>query len=309
MLQPKFFFHSAPEVQRQKRALSDAKARTGLEVLSEQHLKPNGRGKNVATLYILGSGESVLDLRETDWERIARGTSIGIGGWALHPFVPDLLAIETPLARVGKVGLPGQDRSMLEESYDSSLKSWTNRTSVIESNSQILFFRPQSPDGDWRIETLRKEQREKALIYGRFGAASKSPATLQSELGLYFGLLKVGRIPFGLAFDTGSTVVRLVSLGLAGGFKKIVLAGVDLVGSRYFWESNPDFLTQNGLSHFFTGQRVGVHLTESGQGNMPVSLALSGISEFAKRKLSAEVFVASNRFWLSRVLNVDPDLG
>lgn len=74
-------------------------------------------------------------------------------------------------------------------------------------------------------------------LYGRKGLSLPNIVELDGEKALYLRLAKAGIVPFSLPFDKGAAVVRLVFLAPLAGYQKIVLAGVDLRDSRFFWEA------------------------------------------------------------------------
>ena len=115
-------------------------------------------------------------------------------------------------------------------------------------------------------------------------------------------------VPFDLPFDLGNSVTRLIALGLASGFRKVVLLGVDLRNSRYFFEAEPKYLRRYGADTFFTGQTSEAHLTESGQGNMLASTAILELARFAERTFKAEVLAGSASSWLSTWIPLDEEL-
>lgn len=257
-------------------------------------------------LYILGSGESALSLGPSAWNLIARSTSIGIGAWSLHSFVPNFLAIETP-RRLGPKGINSGERfSRLEESYNAALHAWAARRDVQESKSKILFFRPNSPIGDWRVSGLPPDLLGRTYLYGRFGAAATNPAEAEVELEHFWNLHRRGHVSISFPYDLGNTVSRLIGLGLMSGFRSITLVGVDLKKSRYFWEAEPLFLHSNGIAEFFTGQPSGIHLTESSQGKMPASKGIEILAKFARSRLRVEILAAHRSSWLSNLLPLNP---
>ncbi|MFT6323659.1 MAG: hypothetical protein ACJAWO_001214, partial [Halieaceae bacterium] len=53
--------------------------------------------KTSDTLYVLGSGLSVMDFKAKDWEEVSRHDSFGFNGWVFHDFIPTYYGIE-PMA-------------------------------------------------------------------------------------------------------------------------------------------------------------------------------------------------------------------
>ena len=188
--------------------------------------------KKSRDFFILGSGATVLTLGDKDWERIRLGTSIGMNSWAFHPFVPDVLAIED----IHSPTLLPQRAAMLKG---------LNLLTKNDTKPLILHFRVSSavdPSLKIRVPT---ELIQHCRKYGRF----QIPPFLDSRdtrkaLRVGLALDRHGMIPRPLLIDHGASVVRMIHFALRSGAKRIVLSGVDLVGSKYFYEEDPSFLNR-----------------------------------------------------------------
>jgi hypothetical protein len=69
-------------------------AKNGLQALSKLDVS---QYKTSDTLYILGSGISIMDLNQEQWNVISSHDSIGFNSWMHHPFVPTYYCMETPM--------------------------------------------------------------------------------------------------------------------------------------------------------------------------------------------------------------------
>ena len=205
--------------------------------------------KQRKTLFILGSGESVEDLSAAEWSIVRQNFSIGINAWPLHPFVPDVLAFE-PFNEASTDYLQLFEKVLAEERFSRKMP-------------KILLFRPKSDLDGARYLLLPDHLKVNARIYGRYVPNSRNLDTLEKEISALEGLQNRGRIAESLLLDSGATVIRLVSLGLRLGFKKIVLLGIDLNGGQYFWEKNPERLIARGLKNFSPGFTRSIHQTMS----------------------------------------------
>lgn len=205
--------------------------------------------KQRKTLFILGSGESVEDLSAAEWSIVRQNFSIGINAWPLHPFVPDVLAFE-PFNEASTDYLQLFEKVLTEERFS-------------RKKPKILLFRPKSDLDGARYLLLPDYLKVNARIYGRYVPNSRNLDTLEKEISALEGLQNRGRIAESLLLDSGATVIRLVSLGLRLGFKKIVLLGIDLNGGQYFWEKNPERLIARGLKNFSPGFTRSIHQTMS----------------------------------------------
>lgn len=203
-------------------------------------------------LYILGSGESIEDVKAENWDEVSANNSIGFNAWPIHSFVPTALAFE-----------PFNEASTdYVQLFDHVLKEPRFRL----RKPGILLFRPnRAEEGDTYLR-IPKDLLSNARLYGRFVPSSTKIQTVRSEILWLQRLQRVGWIAESLLPDSGASVIRLVSLGTRLGFKKIVLLGVDVNGGRYFWERNPSRLRDRDLRSFSPGFTRSVHQTMTRDG-------------------------------------------
>lgn len=200
-----------------------------------------------STLFLLGSGESIEALTATEWAEVQDNFSIGINAWPLHPFVPNLLAFE-PFDDASTDYLQLFEKVLFENRFNSR-------------PPKILLFRPNKGQDGERYLLMPESLRTNARLYGRFVPSSRNLRTVSREIAALVDLQKRGGLADALVLDAGASVIRLVSLGMRLGFKKIVLLGVDLNGGKYFWEKNPSRLSQRSLRSFSAGFVRPIHET------------------------------------------------
>lgn len=286
---------------RQTRAVRATHASSGLPILKKSDLAGDP-SVHPETLFILGSGESVLATSRTQWSKISQVTSVGIGAWTIHPFVPNFLALEHIERVPDRDGIEDGETG-LERSYREALEGWHLREEVQRLQPRILFFRPPIVSDVSRLIPLGNYWQSRTFLYGRVGPSSTNIGELSREIALYLGLARAGVIPFHLPFDTGTTLVRLVLLAALAGYRRIVLNGVDLRHSRFFWEAEPSLLQNRGMSHFFSPEDGEAHSTET-TGRFPASEVLPIIARALMRAFGTRLLVAHRESWLSTVLPV-----
>ena len=199
----------------------------GFSSLTLEALKACWAPKPAAdTFFILGSGASVRDLCEADFLHVGEQRSVGINNWPLHPFVPDVFAFES----VPWVG-DGND-------FARAL-SYLNREDIVAAGPPLLVLRPRSGNSLKELNDLPPGFRERVFFYGRITPVTRRKKNLESEIG--FLTKNLGRNYPGVLLDSGASVVRLIHLALVMGYPKIVLVGVDLNNTEYFWENNRDY--------------------------------------------------------------------
>jgi hypothetical protein len=290
------------EVTRQKSTVRAVAGRFSLPILSAELFVSARLRKSSDTLFILGSGESILQLSEKHWAEVRDGVSVGVGAWTIHPFVPDFLALEH-INPNPEMGTSSSNETLVEQSYRQALEGWHLRDEVRKVNPQILFFRPPATSRGNRLAPLGDYGLRNTWLYGRVGSASKTLDGLRTELHSYFKWASLSAIPDYLPFDTGATISRLISLGVRAGFKRIVLAGVDLRDSRYFWDASPGFLAERGLDSFTTSETYSAHSTEAGR-RFATSDVLETLQQFLTIRNQNILYSGHSSSWLSTRLPV-----
>ena len=197
----------------------------------------------------------------------------------------------------------GAGETPYERSYRLALEGWYDRREVQEKGARVLMFRPPEATGFQRLAPLEGLPSSAIRLYGCTGSFSRSQRSLTAELETYFLLERLGLVPFALPFDTGSTVVRLAVLGALSGFQDIVLIGVDLRNSKYFWEANPSYLEAKGLRALFSQETSAVHSVEE-INRIATSIALQELAQVTAKLFEINLHVGSAISWVSTFLPV-----
>ena len=180
--------------------------------------------KEVDTFFILGSGASINALTASHFQEIATGFSVGINAWVSHDFVPTAYSFEGDgISEPPSAEILTMSRALLEKSKDSK--------------SLILFLlRPKRVDLAHRTVVVPETLRPRAFVYGRQNLVTSFLPNLRADLAR--SILRFPSTRFGsVVVDNGASVIRLISIAKALGFAKIVLVGIDLNASPYFWNS------------------------------------------------------------------------
>jgi hypothetical protein len=244
-------------------------------------------------MYIFGNGASVNALTESDFEEIGMGASIGTNAWPLHPFVPDIFSFEF------------SRHSLSPDPELEWLVGRAERKILLRQERALLFLRPGLPAGAGAMVPLSLAGKEQAFLYGRANLFSSNLRALDSDLKQLMRAVASGSLnPLALP-DNGSSVVRMIFLSLILGFRKIVLTGVDLNNSPYFWfdstfiERHGDFTSQSPRNS------SDALLTEDTSSRpFETSLLITRLAQMARKILGASILVASESSALAAVLPV-----
>jgi hypothetical protein len=282
----------ATEAQRELAFVKRQAAIASLPLLSTERLSRKLESKSEAeTFYVLGSGSSIEDLTEAHFDQIAGQASVGINNWGVHPFIPDIYSLES----VPWVG-DGEDFVRAMRLLD--------RSDIVSRRPEILILRPKTASEIDQIIQLPSSLRNSVSFYGRITPATRHSGNLGGDMSEFFANI-APRCP-SLVLDSGASVVRMVVLGILLGFRRIVLAGVDLNGSPYFWESNPTYLQGLTSSPPVNNQVLARHETAS-TSNRPfdVITMLSALGRYFHTQRGGQLLVTSPHSALAQFLPLE----
>ena len=83
--------HQRYQLAQQSALAREVSSRTGLPLLETLDLTPL---KSSDTVFLLGSGRSINEIREDRWQVIGRHDSIAMNFWLAHAFVPRIYLFE-----------------------------------------------------------------------------------------------------------------------------------------------------------------------------------------------------------------------
>lgn len=181
-------------------------------------------------LFVLGSGSSILDLEEANFRFIKDHVSIGINFWIAHSFVPSIYLFypggfsdEAVFRRYFKI------MEARSAEYSSCPKILT------DLHLRNLSFARRIP-ASFRTNLFAAER---FSLYARDAQMMERHLVRLDDAGA-FDLSARGRFQ-GRIFKYGTSLSLAVSIGAILGFKEIVLCGVDLTDSRYFYHESERF--------------------------------------------------------------------
>lgn len=211
------------------------------------------------TLFVLASGSSILRIHR--WDEVAAHDSLGFNYWLLHPFVPDYYMIEAPRVEADRAYLLRNLRRVSQAYHDvvffNKQRSGSRDVQdVLDSCGYRSHPLVPIPFGAGTIEDLRR------------AARALRASTLRQRLAFYCQ---------GVA-----TVELAVLFGWSLGYERIVLCGVDLNHTGYFFH-DPDFAHLAEGDHLPPNRQSGsAHKTndpDRAWGGIPVADVLSVYQE------------------------------
>ena len=189
------------------------------------------RSQTRGTFFILGNGATINSLSQRDFSGIDEGFSVGLNGWPLHPYVPNVYSFEF-----------GNDA----EPLDDQLRNLVARalSKADRHRTPVMFLRPSSRKLPHVAEWLESLDAHRLWFYGRANLVTRRAKNVERDARAALRYLS-RRTSDAVLLDNGASVVRMISLALLSGFREIVLAGVDLNRSPYFW-FDEDFIETHG---------------------------------------------------------------
>jgi hypothetical protein len=177
--------------------------------------------KKSDTVFLLGSGPSINLISKQKWSSIAKHDSMACNFWLFHDFVPTFYFYEAIGCREGKIS--EVFRHIVQKRAQEYARCVKVATGMMLLAPDFDLLRPDAWNQDlYNVYTIPVAARnEVEFVHG---------LRLLRSLGLFS---PSGRIRF--IFKQASSVTGLISLAVRMGYKQIVLCGVDLHTSEYFY--------------------------------------------------------------------------
>jgi hypothetical protein len=165
------------------------------------------------TLFVLGSGGSIAHIRQ--WEQVRIADSVGFNFWLLHDFVPDFYFVEAPREVA--------DRDCLVRNL------WR-----VRNRYQDVAFFNKIRDGSAVIDSALRQCGLKHRSVVPMALQASTPGELREGARSYRTSRLMRRLLFW--YQGVATLELVVLFGWTLGYERIVLCGVDLNDTKYFFE-------------------------------------------------------------------------
>ena len=241
--------------------------------------------KNTDTLFILGSGASINNISEKGWEKIRQNNSIGLNYWPIHDFVPSYLMFE----------MPSGERSKAFYNVLSKKKEFYGKIPLIFKG---LYKNRKDFYGIKKVKSLFHQDLINTIylshelsIPGRNEEEFSRGLKHLDLMGFFSDQKQIASLG-----QYRGTVTCAVIFGIKAGYKKIVLCGVDLNDTKYFYEESAEYYRSKGIEVPTSGQTTTIHKTNIAQPNvLPVSKAIILLNDFFNQKYGGQLFVANKK--------------
>ncbi|MEH7494541.1 hypothetical protein [Neobacillus niacini] len=229
--------------------------------------------KKSDTLFILGSGKSIEDLTPAQWAMIKENDSLGLNFWLYHEFVPTFYV------------------------YEESLN--------VERNN--LFYKLLRQKQDMYKDTpfIVKDIEYKGITFDSIPSELTKNIYLSTEMVVFGGKIDFSRFLYrgylllskfnkrnkNVLLKRSGSLSYLLFLAENFGYRNIVLCGIDLINSDYFYY-NPKYSVYSVPDNKMKVQNR--HLTDvETKGNIPISTVVTNINEQVFKRKGINLFVGS----------------
>lgn len=243
---------------------------------------PLGAQRRSDTLFILGSGGSVHDLSTEDWAKIRESDSLGFNFWLVHDFVPDVYVFEpTDPAH------PTDEHACLIANLQLRQQDYAAVPIILKDGER---HKPTV------LESFLDEVPERLRRNLRFTLDFEIPGNDESQFIAAvrsldrWGLWRSARMP--LPRKRGSIFYLLV-LALRAGYRDVVLCGVDLNNTDYFYDIRRAEYEAKGRAAPRPPKLGAVHKTNDPQfGELTISKAIQALNNVVLKPAGMRVHVA-----------------
>lgn len=232
--------------------------------------------KQSNTLFILGSGGSINRLTDQQWQDIASGDSFGINHWLLHPFVPTYYAFEN-------------------SKPESRAIYFNNFAKVWDRYADTLMLYKDGPRGKKRFHMVPNPFRDRFYLLDNPSLPILSVGQIDLAMRVLRNLLRWDSRKQKLTlYRKRASLLTIVEFGLATGYKEIVLCGVDLNTSDFFYDSMREALTEQGYLIPQPVHHDGIHKTENPRhGEVTVSQLLRKFNDLVLKPEGVKLYIGS----------------
>lgn len=227
-------------------------------------------------LFVLGSGSSISHYSSIEWQTISNHDSIGFNYWLIHRFVPTYYVFEVPYG--------GSDKffeilSMRAKEYSNVPLIMKDAITMHKKISHLLIPKTLLNNffilEDYSIPGSNLFEFKKSLNYLKL-----------------FGFFKTKNVVHKI-FKKRASLSYIIHFAIMFGYKDIILCGVDLNDTSYFWEINKDYYQSIGIPLPETNQYGNTHRTLNKEfGDLTIDEVLYAINDVILKPRGIKLSVA-----------------
>jgi hypothetical protein len=181
--------------------------------------------KTSNTIFILAGGKSINEITDAQWDEIAEHDTIGLNRWPIHEFVPTYYVFELPGSELGQM------RQTFLNLLEYRKESYATTPTIIKDIDRTGEFIKSSGVESCVIgDLLFSRDTNFPMVSPQLDSQRSLLQSLHSR-----GYFRPGR-PLDILYRERASISYLLHLSVLLGYQKIVLCGVDMVNSAYFFD-------------------------------------------------------------------------
>ncbi|NMA84153.1 MAG: hypothetical protein GX962_09870 [Epulopiscium sp.] len=234
--------------------------------------------KKSDTLFIMGSGNSINYIDFFEWNHIKNNDSLGINSWIIHDHIATFYMFEMSRdPETAKLYIDILDKKCKEfKSTPFILKSYNYNTFNDYKLPEIISRNIYLPN-DIEIPIRHIKNMKRAFSY------------IENYDGKNFATER------DLLWKSRASISMAIFFAFYAGYKNIVLCGVDLNNTKYFYDIDRSYYEQKGLRIGQTGQSGEIHKTmRSELSRITIDKVIYEIDTFLKKK-GVNLYVQSKK--------------
>ena len=245
------------------------------------------------TVFILGSGPSINELKNSDWELISKNDSWGFNYWFCHDHIPDCFFAQSEV-----------------KSFFNDLKFFSELDNLMAQMlidkkvqyEKVRFYLRGDSVNDY---TFHETQFGKTILFNNFNYYFISELVVSSKnkvmpfklinkihkLGFFSSTTKHSPIP-----KLGNTITELISLAIMAGYKNIVLCGIDMNDGGHFYDTDAylnKYSYLRKLKAWSNRNVIHPHMDTSTKKYNTKEIIMD-LEKFAKSKFDSQIYVSSD---------------
>jgi len=174
--------------------------------------------KKSDTLFILGSGASINNISDEMWKHIKQNDSFGFNFWLLHEHIPNYYMFEPPIKKNQELMF-----NLIKNRANDYLK---NNTFFIMKDVKTLKIKCDKIPKNIRKNFMAAP---KDNFYGNSRASFIKSITLAKKFGFIYD---------NVLYSRRASLFSAIFFGWRMGYKNIILTGVDLNNTDYFYDDS-----------------------------------------------------------------------
>jgi hypothetical protein len=238
--------------------------------------------KNTDTFFILGGGTSIAELTKENFDLISKNISIGINNWINHKYVPDIYLYE--MARKNDIIY----NPVFHENFKIKAADYENVLIVLKDVGKAFYDIKSTINNN---KLFKDTYYPLMLSVDNYGLKFWEKYDIKLKFLYFFQKLLGEKV----VQQQRMSITFAIDLARKCGFRKIVLCGVDLNSTKYFWEisSISDYI-DNRISIPVTLQAGSIHSTMDVNINkLKADQVLFSIQNTYKTLFGIDLFVSS----------------